>query len=133
MAKSKTKNANRARQGLPAGFTAMSVGGGFGAWWDHVQRKILQGKILGFDSMMTTQEDDKGREKKIKRGIMRVQDEKGVTLNVGESSAIRELFMPANQKALRGKQVYIRFDGQKKFKNKRGQTRKINQFTVAVK
>ena len=127
----KSKNANRAVAGLPAGFTNFAVGGGFGAWWDHNKQKTLTGKIVGFDSYMAEREEN-GRIKKEKRGIMRVTDDKGNTFNVGESAALKELFMPANIKALRGKQIFIRFLGQDKFK-KGKQTRKINKFQVAVK
>lgn len=124
----KRKNVSRAAAKLPAGFTAFAVGGGFGAWWDHNAQKTLTGKVVGFDSYMA--EDNDGKKKK--RGIMRVQAANGSTFNVGESHSLKELFMPANQKQLRGKQIYIRFTGQKKFK-KGKQTRKVNQFEVFVK
>jgi len=131
--KANRKNAKRAPAGLPAGFSSFAVGGGFGAWWDQYKLKTLTGKIVGYDSYPTTQTDDKGREKKVQRGIMKVQDAKGSTWNVGEAHALKELFTKENQKALRGKMIFIRFDGQEKFKNKKGKTQKVNTYTVAVK
>lgn len=124
----KRKNAKRAVAGLPAGFTNFAVGGGFGAWWNPQEQRSITGRVVGFDSMMV--EDDDGKKKP--RGIMRVQVENGSVFNVGESHAIKELFDKANVKALKGKQIYLEFLGQKKFKDKKGRARKINEFRVGI-
>lgn len=126
--KAKAKNVSPAEAKLPEGFTALSVGGGFGAWWDFEKQKTLLGKVSGFDSYMA--EDDKGKKKK--RGIMRVEQKNGVTLSVGESFSLKELFTSQGQKQIRGKTIFLQFQGQKKFKDKKGKPRKVNQFAAAV-
>lgn len=128
MAKAKRKNAGRkvAAAKLPAGFTAIAVGGGFGAWHDFSKAAILTGKVVGMDSML--QENDDG--KKTKRRILRVDNGSGAIVSVGESHGLKELF---DVPKINGKQVFIQFLGQKPFKNKKGKLRKLNMFAAAVK
>lgn len=122
------KNAKIAAAKLPAGYTAVAVGGGFGAWHDFNKEAILQGKVVGVDSMQV--DDDERPGKKKTRRILRVATGNGTTVSVGESYAIKELF---DVKGLRGKQVHIQFLGQRPFRNKKGKLRKVNLFSVAVK
>lgn len=124
-AKGKKNSRSLAQAKLPAGFTAIDVGGGFGAWWDHYKQAILTGKVVGMDSMKV--EDDDGKKKT--RRILRVKQDNGVTVSVGESHNLRELF---DMKKLIGRKVYLQFLGQKPFKNKKGKTRKVNVFAAAV-
>lgn len=122
----KKQSGKSAAAKLPAGFTAVSLGGGFGAWWDFAKQKTITGRVTAIDSYM--QENDNG--KKEKRRILRVDTGNGVTMNVGESYALRELF---DVPKLKGKQVFIQFLGQKSFKNKKGKMRKVNQFAASYK
>jgi hypothetical protein len=119
MAKAKAKKAAN----IPAGFKAVAVGGGFGAWHDFSTQKILTGKIVGMDSMMVGE----GKKKK-KRRILRVEKSDGVVVSCGESYGIKELF---DTKGIVGKRVFIRLDKTEKFK-KDGETRKVHNFTVAL-
>lgn len=123
----KSVKGNRAAAALPAGFTAIAVGGGFGAWHDFHKQKTLIGKVVGTDSYMA--EDDETGKKKQRR-ILRVDTGNGVVVSVGESHTLKELF---DTKGLKGRTVYIQFLGQKSFKNKKGKTRKVNEFAVGYK
>lgn len=132
--KAKGKARKNAAIKLPPGFTSIDVGGGFGAWWDFGKQKTLLGKVVGTDSYTTTQdvENKQGKtvEKEVQRRILRIQQANGVTVNVGESAALRELF---DTKGIKGKQVFLQYLGQESFKTKKGKMRKINKFAVAVK
>lgn len=126
--KAKRSNTKKVRAALPAGFTAIGVGGGFGAWHDFHKDKVLIGKVVGsMDSMQ--QEDDDGKKKT--RRIIHVQTDKGVTVSVGESHALKEMFDAF--KTIKGRIVRVEFLGQKSFKNKKGKARKVNEFSVAYK
>lgn len=124
--KGNARTAKLAAAKLPAGFTAVSVGGGFGAWWEHDKQKTIQGKVVGIDSYQAEGEDGK---KKTRR-ILRVDTGNGVVLNVGESFALKELF---DTPKLKGRQIFIQYLGQKTFKDKKNRARKLNQFAAAVK
>lgn len=110
---------------LPAGYSAVNLSGGFGAWWEFHKQKTLTGKVKAIDTMRYTDDDGK----KIARRVMRVDTGNGVLVNVGESFALKELF---DVPGIKGKSVFIQFRGQKTFKKGR-QVRKINEFAAAYK
>lgn len=118
MAKKKQGNANRAAAKLPAGFTAVSAGGEFGAWHDFSANKVLQGKVVELGSF--TGQYGKQR-------TMTVKTAKGNLASFSESRALQGLFDMG--KAIKGKEVFIRFDGEKKLKGKK----RVKLFTCAVK
>lgn len=124
MAKAKAKAAKKSKGvALPAGFEAVAVGGSFGNWHDFQKVKVCTGKVTRQE--VITQSDINNPKKKVKRRIIGVLMANGVTSTVGESYALRELF----DMKLKGKEVFIRFDGVKKLAGRK----KLNQFTVAVR
>lgn len=131
MAKKSKKSASRAVAKLPAGFTAVATGGSFGAWHDFHKQPVLTGKVVELGSFEQEQEytDAKGKKKSrtVDRQTMTVEQANKVLSTVSDSYALKGLFEMG--KKLKGKVVFLRFDGQKKLKG----GKKVNEFTVAVK
>lgn len=123
MAKTKAKKQQKQPKGatLPAGFRAVAVGGSFGVTHDFHKEKILQGKVLGMDTVKVTDEETG---KKIPRRVMRVLRADGVTVSVWESHQLKEVF----NEAKKGKGVYMQYLGQKAL----GKGRKVNLFSAGV-
>jgi hypothetical protein len=119
-AKAKKQRVNGAK--LPAGFTAVAVGGSFGEWHDFNKHPVLTGKVVETGSF----QGEYGKQRTIT-----VQQGK-VASTVSESKALAGLF---DTKGLKGKTVFIRFLGAIKIgKPKRnGEQKTFKQFQCGVK
>lgn len=107
---------------LPAGFSAIAAGGEFGAWHDFEKNPVLQGKVIALGSF--TGEYGKKR-------TMTVQNGK-VLASFSESTGTAGLF---DIKGIKGKTVYVRYEGTVKVGKKRkdGTQKTFKRFTCAVK
>jgi hypothetical protein len=113
---------------VPAGFTVTQAEGAFGVTHDFDKDPVVMGKCVDIRSV----EMGTGKNKK-KRRIMTVRTKEG-DRQVWESSQLSGVF---NAKGIKGKQVFFRKDGVKKFKITKGPdagtTAKMNLFTAAFK
>lgn len=108
---------------LPAGFTAVAVGGDFGAWHDWEKEPALTGKVVELGSY----EGEYGKQR-----TMTVLAGK-VKSSFSESKALSGLFDMG--KKILGKTVFVRFLGVKEFgkANRKGERRTVKQFLAGVK
>lgn len=121
----KAKKETLAKTKIPSGFKQVAVGGGFSAFHDFHKQPILVGTCK---TITLVKGKGKGKDKKKDRRYMEIVTPKGVAVTVGESHALQELFDAKPT----GKQVFIQFLGQDKFK-KDGETHKVNKFAAAIK
>src|SRR6267142_4029260 len=107
MAKAKKQGkVKKAMAKLPAGFTAVASGGEFGDWHDFNSKAVLTGKVVALGSFV----GEYGKQR-----TMTVQNGK-VLSTFSESKGLLGLF---DTKGIKGKTVWVRFDGTVKVGKKR--------------
>jgi hypothetical protein len=107
---------------IPKGFTAVSAGGQFGEWHDFNKQKILTGKVVEIGKY----NGEYGEQKTLTINA-------GKTLHtISESAGLKGLFAEKN---LKGREVYIVFEGLVKIppKRKGGKPKSFKKFVTAIK